>query len=46
MGDNDVLERIRISLAVKPSESDGSVQESSSLVLLALMTSPGGPRLL
>lgn len=46
MGDSDVLERGRMSLAVKQNESNGSVQELSSLVLLGLMTFPGGPRLL
>lgn len=43
MGDSDVLERGRMSLAVKQNESNGSVQELSSLVLLGLMTFPGGP---
>lgn len=45
MGDSEVLQGGRISLAVKQNESNGSIPESSSLVLFGLMTFPGGPKL-
>lgn len=42
MGDSEVLQGGRIPLAVKQNESNGSIPESSSLVLFGLMTFSSG----